>query len=224
MEEFKVPKNPIQARLEAQRKANQSTSPSTKNAVNRAPSSQSGFHNIRVIPPVSTLSSQERSRGHLAPPNSNPITRPGGLPGRIPPGMAPSSSNASFPSINSAQRAGGSSSQGARKKVGLEPGCSPLDWARLNSSGQNLRGIFPNEFPLKVSKELLKNHKSQNDCWTVLKGKVYNITPYVKFHPGGIEEIMKCAGRDGTSLFNKYHSWVNFERMLENCFVGFYIG
>lgn len=31
---------------------------------------------------------------------------------------------------------------------------------------------------------------------------------------------MKCAGRDGTALFNKYHSWVNPERLLENCMIG----
>lgn len=144
-----------------------------------------------------------------APVNRGPITPQ--QPAKLPP--VPS-----FPSANSAQRAG------SRKKVALDPGCSPLDWARLNSSGANLRGIQPSEFPVKVTKDILKQHKSRDDCWTMLGGKVYNITPYVKFHPGGVDEIMKCAGRDGTSLFNKYHAWVNYERMLEKCIVGFYVG
>lgn len=182
---FTIPTNPIQERLQQQRNAMTSS--------NTATTSQ----NLRRIPVIQPPnSSQQRARSQLAPPTT-----------------------ASFPSLNSAQRAGG-----ARKKVVLEQGCSPLDWARLNSSGQNLRGIEPHQFPLKVDKEMLKLHKQKNDCWTVLKGKVYNITPYVKFHPGGVEEIMKCAGKDGTTLFNKYHAWVNFERMLENCFIGFYIG
>jgi cytochrome b involved in lipid metabolism len=111
-----------------------------------------------------------------------------------------------------------------RNKVVLQPGHSPLDWARVNSSGENIRGIEPREFPLRVSKELLQRHKSQDDCWTVLGGKVYNMTRYVDFHPGGVQEIMKCAGRDGTALFQKYHAWVNYERMLEKCLIGFYVG
>ena len=34
-------------------------------------------------------------------------------------------------------------------------------------------------------------------------GKVYNITPYLEYHPGGIPEIMKGAGKDGTQLFDE---------------------
>ena len=32
----------------------------------------------------------------------------------------------------------------------------------------------------------VKLHRSEDDAWTVLKGRVYNITRYLKFHPGGI--------------------------------------
>jgi cytochrome b involved in lipid metabolism len=66
----------------------------------------------------------------------------------------------------------------------------------------------------------VKKHRGVDDCWTTINGKVFNITPYVDFHPGGRDEIMKCAGKDGTTLFNKYHSWVNVDRMLENCWIG----
>lgn len=58
------------------------------------------------------------------------------------------------------------------------------------------------------------------DAWTVLSGKVYNITAYLPYHPGGVEETLKCAGRDGTKLFGEVHPWVNWENMLEGCLVG----
>lgn len=138
-----------------------------------------------------------------------------------------------FPSPNSAQRASGSSlslsipsrNSGPRRKVTLAPGHSPLDWAALNSKTlpHELRGVNPNTPPpqfVKITKDELKKHKSKEDCWTSIHGKVFNITRYVDFHPGGEEEIMKCAGRDGTALFNKYHSWVNPVRLLENCIIG----
>ncbi|KAK6457898.1 cytochrome b5-like heme/steroid binding domain-containing protein [Scheffersomyces xylosifermentans] len=112
-----------------------------------------------------------------------------------------------------------------RKKVVLEPGHSPLDWASLNQKTPKhiLRGVAPDVPPpqyVRVTKDELKKHKTKDDCWTSINGKVFNITPYIHFHPGGVDEIMKCAGRDGTALFNKYHSWVNADRMLENCMVG----
>lgn len=32
---------------------------------------------------------------------------------------------------------------------------------------------------------------------------VYNVTPYMDYHPGGEEELMKAAGIDGTELFDQ---------------------
>jgi cytochrome b involved in lipid metabolism len=58
----------------------------------------------------------------------------------------------------------------------------------------------------------------------VLGGKVYNITPYLPYHPGGEPELMKAAGRDGTKLFSEVHPWVNWEGMLEPCLIGVAVG
>lgn len=32
----------------------------------------------------------------------------------------------------------------------------------------------------------VRQHQTEGQMWTVLKGRVYNISPYMKFHPGGI--------------------------------------
>ena len=50
--------------------------------------------------------------------------------------------------------------------------------------------------------------------------QVYNITPYMKFHPGGVAQLRRGMGIDCTALFNKYHAWVNADMMLEKCLVG----
>ncbi|XP_015573874.1 cytochrome b5 domain-containing protein RLF isoform X2 [Ricinus communis] len=41
-------------------------------------------------------------------------------------------------------------------------------------------------------------------------------------HPdlAGVDMLMKAVGKDCTSLFNKYHAWVNEEFLLEKCLVG----
>lgn len=48
---------------------------------------------------------------------------------------------------------------------------------------------------------MLKQHNKKDDAWTAIGGKVYNMTPYLPYHPGGEKELMRVAGRDGTKLF-----------------------
>lgn len=40
-------------------------------------------------------------------------------------------------------------------------------------------------------------------------GRVYNITPYLEYHPGGIPELMQAAGKDGTHLFDEVEEIIN---------------
>ena len=74
---------------------------------------------------------------------------------------------------------------------------------------------------------LVKRLSSMVDCprtenCLVFKGNVYNITPYLDFHPGGVDEIMKGAGIDATKLFQEIHAWVrkgkrSISITAENC-------
>ncbi|RPA88244.1 cytochrome b5, partial [Ascobolus immersus RN42] len=110
-----------------------------------------------------------------------------------------------------------------RKKVILEPGHSPLDWARLQRSGYDLRGISTPGF-LRITPSELKKHNNQpDDVWTALNGKVYNLSAYLPFHPGGEREALRGAGKDCTTLFMKVHPWVNAEGMLKECLIGFLV-
>lgn len=114
-----------------------------------------------------------------------------------------------------------------RLKVGLTPGHSPLDWAKLSEApNANLRGLPASTPYLKVTPSQLRHYTGRKgkDAWTVLGGKVYNITPYLPYHPGGEPELMKCAGRDGTKLFAEIHPWVNWEGMLAPCLIGIAVG
>jgi len=44
-------------------------------------------------------------------------------------------------------------------------------------------------------------HSTVSDCWTIIDGKVYDITSYIPRHPGGQENIVDACGADGTALF-----------------------
>mmetsp|Transcript_14865 Transcript_14865/g.22357 ORF Transcript_14865/g.22357 Transcript_14865/m.22357 type:complete len:168 (+) Transcript_14865:63-566(+) len=107
----------------------------------------------------------------------------------------------------------------SREKVALKPGFHLTDWMRLTQHAHDLSGR--NGGPLRnISREELAQHNTQFDCWTALNGKVYNITQYMAYHPGGEKKLMLGAGKDCTAMFNKFHAWVNGESMLAKCQVG----
>ena len=131
-----------------------------------------------------------------------------------------------------------------RQKVILEPGHSPLDWARLKSSGTDLRVPYLSNksnfkltgtpYLLRIPPSELKRHRRRNDAWMAINGKVYNVTSFLPFHPGGEKEMMRGVGRDGTKLFSmttcfmrlivvEFHAWVNPETMLDKCLIGFLV-
>ncbi|XP_071720904.1 cytochrome b5 domain-containing protein RLF-like [Rutidosis leptorrhynchoides] len=108
----------------------------------------------------------------------------------------------------------------ARAKVPYQIGHSQVDWLKLTRTHPDLAGLKGQSNKRLIPLSEVKQHNTPDSMWTVLKGRVYNITPYMKFHPGGVDMLMKGVGKDCTALFNKYHAWVNAEFMLEKCLVG----
>ena len=59
--------------------------------------------------------------------------------------------------------------------------------------------------------EEIAAHNTEQDCWTVVHGKVYNIAPFIAQHPGG-KKILRAAGVDGTEIFSKQTNF--FQQIL----------
>ncbi|KAK7738592.1 hypothetical protein SLS53_006114 [Cytospora paraplurivora] len=161
----------------------------------------------RRIPTLAPIPSSTTSplrptpnRSHLAAPNRQPGSST----------LAPPPSHSSIP-------------QKPSRQVTLEPGHSPMDWARLaQSPTSDLRGLPPSTPYLRVTPSELRQMTGRRgkDAWCALGGKVYNFTPYLPFHPGGRAELLRGAGRDGTRMFGEVHPWVNYETMLSACLIG----
>lgn len=116
------------------------------------------------------------------------------------------------------QPTGGNATGSGRNKVALKPGYSLVGWVRFASSSDNLSGVIGPRG--EVSLEELQKHDQPDDCWMAIRGKVYNVTAYMDYHPGGVEELMRAAGTNATKLFDDTHSYVNFETLLQKCYVG----
>lgn len=62
---------------------------------------------------------------------------------------------------------------------------------KLVNSGKDLSGTPKRSVTLSE----VQKHNKLDDAWTILRGNVYNITPYLPYHPGGADELMRAAGR-----------------------------
>ncbi|CAA6665931.1 unnamed protein product [Spirodela intermedia] len=65
--------------------------------------------------------------------------------------------------------------------------------------------------------EELRRHNSRSDLWISIQGKVYDVTHWVKDHPGGDLPLLSLAGQDVTDAFVAYHpgaAWAHLDRFL----------
>uniref|UniRef100_A0A7S1B4W2 Cytochrome b5 heme-binding domain-containing protein n=1 Tax=Corethron hystrix TaxID=216773 RepID=A0A7S1B4W2_9STRA len=113
--------------------------------------------------------------------------------------------------------------RGAKKKVlpkgGVRPGFGLSDWMLLKRQAKDLaqrqgRPIRP------ITMSEISQHRSEHDGWIALRGKVYNITPYLHYHPGGIEIMKPTLGTDCSELFDRYHRWINIEGLIGPLLIG----
>ncbi|KAL7516679.1 hypothetical protein ACHAWX_001667 [Stephanocyclus meneghinianus] len=107
------------------------------------------------------------------------------------------------------------------RPASVRPGFALHDWLALLRHAKDLSGRRGSPIRHDISLSEVSRHSAAHDGWMVLHGKVYNISPYLMYHPGGNEILEKCLGKDGTTLFEKYHAWVNVEGLIGPLLVGY---
>ena len=51
----------------------------------------------------------------------------------------------------------------------------------------------------------ISTHNTPDDCWIYANNNVYNVTKFIKKHPGGLNSIIKYAGKD-CSIHYSFHT------------------
>ena len=88
------------------------------------------------------------------------------------------------------------------KRIATSSGTEIMD-TQIQGSGGAKPSAAAGEIKLSASE--IQRHNVKNDCWSLIKGKVYNLTGYVQNHPGGQSVIAAICGKDGTSAFSNQH-------------------
>ncbi|KAJ5578148.1 uncharacterized protein N7459_007112 [Penicillium hispanicum] len=63
-------------------------------------------------------------------------------------------------------------------------------------------------------------HQSNDDLWIAVHGKVYNVTSYVRDHPGGPDLLRDVAGTDATAAYEDVGHSEDADEVLEGFLIG----
>eukprot|EP00588_Corethron_pennatum_P011060 CAMPEP_0194273542 /NCGR_PEP_ID=MMETSP0169-20130528/6862_1 /TAXON_ID=218684 /ORGANISM="Corethron pennatum, Strain L29A3" /LENGTH=277 /DNA_ID=CAMNT_0039016527 /DNA_START=86 /DNA_END=919 /DNA_ORIENTATION=+ len=106
-----------------------------------------------------------------------------------------------------------------RKKVGVTRGFGLADWNLLKRKSRDLSQRCGRDAKNDVTTAELWSHRTMHDGWIALRGRVYNITPYLHYHPGGVKIFKGLLGTDCTDQFDRYHPWVNIDGLVANLYI-----
>ena len=70
------------------------------------------------------------------------------------------------------------------------------------SESPRLRNRAPRR---KISQSELKDHQAPPSLWITVNNKVYDVTKWSKYHPGGESAILSVGGRDATDIMSQFH-------------------
>lgn len=68
----------------------------------------------------------------------------------------------------------------------------------------------------EFTREEIEKHATQDDCWIVVDGKVYDATSVLEWHPGGAAAILSHAGavhQETTDEFGSIHDDYAYEKL-----------
>ncbi|MEN9582396.1 MAG: hypothetical protein RL641_350 [Candidatus Parcubacteria bacterium] len=70
-------------------------------------------------------------------------------------------------------------------------------------AGQNF--VAPTTTAKGFSVADVATHKTKSDCWSIVRGNVYDLTSWISQHPGGSGPIVGMCGIDATEAFVDQH-------------------
>lgn len=76
-----------------------------------------------------------------------------------------------------------------------------------------------------ITSEELAKHVTEDDCWIVIDDEVWNVTEFMRVHPGGLQPLDCADGKDATALFRAVHPTYVYNILSSSAFrEKYYIG
>lgn len=108
------------------------------------------------------------------------------------------------------------------------------DWSQSGNRRTSVQPVVEREPSRQEEEEMPQNesrlpqftldqvsqHASYDDCWIVIFDRVYDVTDFLREHPGGEYIIMESAGRDATIPFRGTRHGKDSYQMLSKYLIG----
>lgn len=89
----------------------------------------------------------------------------------------------------------------------VEPGTGQGGWKKPSTDIQmedaRRQAIAPSK---QFTRDEIEKHSTEQDCWIVINGRVYDATSVMSWHPGGKTAILAHAGRVHMETTDEYES------------------
>jgi len=72
----------------------------------------------------------------------------------------------------------------------------------------------------RFTKEEISNHCSTYSCWVIIRDKVYDVTPFIREHPGGMDVLLENAGIDATASFEASGHSADARSLMRKYYIG----
>ncbi|XP_075513328.1 cytochrome b5-like [Primulina tabacum] len=66
----------------------------------------------------------------------------------------------------------------------------------------------------------VEKHNKLEDCWLIVHGKVYDVSPFILEHPGGEEVMISSTGKDATSDYEDTGHGDYAKDLMKNYVIG----
>lgn len=114
-------------------------------------------------------------------------------------------SKVTIPSTTASRNAG-TSNINSTLLISTIVGASLLYYLTANGESIKLDAVSANTVLHVITRSELSKHNSEDDIWIQIGDKVYDLTEFLKIHPGGKAAILPYAGKDATKIFMKKHN------------------
>lgn len=72
----------------------------------------------------------------------------------------------------------------------------------------------------KETRQTVAKHNTHDDGWIIINKRVYNISKFISYHPGGETILLQFLGDDGTEGFEMMKHSSDAMNVLKKYFIG----
>ena len=84
----------------------------------------------------------------------------------------------------------------------LSSGVSSQNTSSTTSSSKSVTSSKSASVSKGLTLSEVAKHNTESDCYMIVNSKVYDVTTYLPYHPGGAYRIIQYCGKDGTVAFD----------------------